>query len=195
MTHTISRAPDPRRPDITVTKRDFSTIEHLLSSHATDWSWRAVEFLVRELMRATVVDEKAIPADTVTMGSRVEYREKGRSSSQAVTLAYPGERDLPEGAVSILTPIGAALIGLAAGQSICYAGPDGRPVTIKIMKVHRPEPARWVRSEQPPRKMPARARSRNRQGRHAGKAPEHDGAGHGAADRSGPCDQATAGRC
>ena len=128
MTREILRIPDVRRPEITVTKWDLSNLQSLLSIHATHWSWRSVEYLVRELMRATIVDEGSISPDVVTMGSRVEYREESRNSSEVVTLSYPWDREFVGDAISVLTPIGAALLGLAAGQSICYAGPDGRPV-------------------------------------------------------------------
>ena len=57
MTREILRVPDTRRPEITVTKCDLDNLECLLSIHATHWSWRSVEYLVRELMRATIVDE------------------------------------------------------------------------------------------------------------------------------------------
>lgn len=156
MTHAMSRPVDTRRPEIKVTKWDLGNIECLLSIHATQWTWRSVEFLVRELMRATIVEESMIPADIVTMGSRVEYREEGRNSSQVVTLAYPGERELFDDAISVLTPIGAALLGLAAGQSICFAGSNDRPITIKIMRViYQPEAEHRTRSPAvPPR--PAR---------------------------------------
>lgn len=163
MTSANLRIPDPRRPEITVTKRDIGNIESLLSSHATHWSWRSVEYLIRELMRATIVDDGAIPADVVTMGSRVEYREEGQDSSQIVTLSYPGERELLDDAISVLTPIGAALLGLAAGQSICYAGSDGNPVTITIMKVvNQPEAKGWTHLKPAPRSMSGRAGSASR---------------------------------
>ena len=146
MTHAILRPVDPRRPEIQVTKWDLSNIESLLSIHATHWNWRSVEYLVRELMRATIVEESTLPDDLVTMGSRVEYREVGRDSSEIVTLAFPGEREIYDDAISVLTPIGAALIGLKAGQSICFAGPDGRPVTIEVVRViHQPEADRRSR--------------------------------------------------
>jgi regulator of nucleoside diphosphate kinase len=135
MTRTNLRIPDPRRPEITVTKRDLDNLERLFSTHATHWGWRSVEYLIRELMRATIVDESSIPADVVTMGSRVEYRKEGEDSSQIVTLSYPGEQEFLDDAISVLTPTGAALLGLAAGQSICYAGADGNPVTITIIRV------------------------------------------------------------
>lgn len=145
-THTVLPPPDPRRPAICVTKSDFNNIRSVLSIHGTHRNSRAVEYLVRELMRATIVDERTIPADVVTMGSRVEFRKEGRSSNQVVTLCYPEEREIFDDGISILTPIGAALIGLRAGQSICYAGRDGRPVTIKIIRVaHQPEASHRTR--------------------------------------------------
>lgn len=152
MTHAILRVPDTRRPDITVTKSDLGNLECLLSIHATHWNWRSVEFLVRELMRATIVDEESVPADVVTMGSRVEYREEGRNSTQVATLSYPGEREFLDDAISVLTPVGAALLGLAAGQSICYAGPDGRPVTMTVIRVvSQPEANSRIRLKSRPR--------------------------------------------
>ena len=140
MTRQISPFSDPQRPDITVTKADLSSLQCLLSIHATHWSWRSVEFLVRELMRASIVEESMIPPDVITMGSRVEYREEGRDSTRVITLSYPGDREFIDDAISVLTPIGAALIGLAEGQSIRYAGPDSRPITITVIRVvYQPE--------------------------------------------------------
>lgn len=162
MTHAIARPVDTRRPDIHVTRWDLGNIESLLSIHAARWNWRSVEYLVRELMRATIIEESeesTLPADLVTMGSRVEYCEQGRDSSEIVTLAYPGEREIYDDAISVLTPIGAALLGLRAGQSICFAGPDGRPVTITVMRViDQPEAnqrARHRRAARPNRRPAA----------------------------------------
>ena len=163
MTRAISRPSDLRWPEIMVTKWDLGRLECLLSIHASHWSWRSVEYLVRELMRATIVDEDAIPANVVTMGSRVEYREQGRSASQVVTLAYPGEREFLDDAISVLTPVGAALLGLADGQSICYAGPDGGPITITVIRVvYQPEANYRMRLKPAPRLRRALATSQDR---------------------------------
>jgi regulator of nucleoside diphosphate kinase len=149
--------PDPRRPEIEVTKQDLGNLESMLSSHSTQWTWRTVEYLVRELMRATVVDEGSISSKTVTMGSRVKYREAGQATSYVVTLSYPSERELFRDAISVLTPIGAALIGLSEGQSICYIGPDGRPVTIEVIEVlYQPETDSHMRFKPRPRRNSAR---------------------------------------
>ena len=68
-------------------------LESLLANNAGQWNWRSVEYLVRELMRATIVDEGWIPADVVTMGTRVEYREAGKDSPQVLeTVAGRGRR-------------------------------------------------------------------------------------------------------
>jgi regulator of nucleoside diphosphate kinase len=123
------------QPDIKVTKWDLGRLQHLLSFHATTWSWRAVEFLVRELMRAHVVDEMDIPGDIVTMRSRVMYREDDSEIDQVVTLTYPSDRDFYHDALSVLTPVGAALIGLSEGQAITYPGPDGRPKRVKVIRI------------------------------------------------------------
>lgn len=157
MTPQISPFSDPRQPDVTVTRSDLSSLQCLLSIHATNWSWRSVEFLVRELMRASIVEESLIPPDVVTMGSRVEYHEEGRDSTRVVTLSYPGDREFIDDAISVLTPIGAALIGLAEGRSIRYAGPDGRPVTITVIRVlYQPEANSRMHLKQMPRPTSAR---------------------------------------
>jgi regulator of nucleoside diphosphate kinase len=160
MTHTILRAPDTRRPEIIVSKWDLGNLESLLTAHAERWNWRSVEYLVRELMRATIVEEDAIPDNVVTMGSRVEYREPGRGASAVVTISYPGEREFFDDAISVLTPIGAALLGLSEGQSICYAGPDGCPVTIQVIKVmHQPEASHRMQTKPASRSRAARPRA------------------------------------
>lgn len=123
------------QPDIKVTKWDLGILQHQLGIHATAWSWKAVEFLVRELMRAHIVDEKDIPDNIVTMRSRVAFRVNDSEVDQVATLAYPGERDFYDDALSVLTPVGAALIGVSEGQSIVYPAPDGRPASLRVVKI------------------------------------------------------------
>ena len=130
-------------PEITVAKGDLGKLDAVLARHSPIRSWKAVEILVRELLRANIVDEREIPAHVVTMGSRVEFREAENAISTVATLVYPGDAGLYEDAVSVLTPIGAILLGLSEGQSMRYPGPDGKPKTISVMKVlHQPEAAR-----------------------------------------------------
>lgn len=128
---------------ITITKWDLGRLDHLLSQHATTWSWKAVEFLVRELMRAKIVDDDEIGPSVITMRSRVAYSEDDKDFCQIATLAYPGEREFYDDAISVLSPTGAALIGLSEGQSIVYPAPDGSRRTVSVIKVlSQPEAAR-----------------------------------------------------
>jgi regulator of nucleoside diphosphate kinase len=129
------RPVDIRRPDIRVTRRDVAEIERLLARNPGASAWRAVNFLTRELARATIIQDDAIPPNVAGLGSLVEYREDGKDKSRMAVLSLPGDRMIPRNAVSILSPIGTALLGLSAGQSICFAGPDGYPVTVTVIDV------------------------------------------------------------
>jgi regulator of nucleoside diphosphate kinase len=92
------------------------------------------EDLLEQMDRATVVDGDSVPANVVRMGSNVRYRtDDGRE--RRVTLVYSGEADIAEGRISILTPVGTALIGLAEGQSIAWHTPDGRERQLTVLEV------------------------------------------------------------
>ena len=92
------------------------------------------EDLLEQMDRAIVVDGDSIPANVVRMGSVVRYRtDDGRE--RRVTLVYSGAADIAEGKISILTPVGTALIGLAEGQSIAWRTTDGRERELTVLEV------------------------------------------------------------
>ena len=143
-------------PEIQITMDNRQRLNQLLADHAPIRSWRAVEFLIRELRRASVVADEEISGDVVTMRSRVRFQEAGNSAPETVTLVYPGESHLYEDALSILTPLGAALLGLSEGQTISYPRPQGGLRAIRVTEVlEQPEAARrnTVSSMPPRRKM------------------------------------------
>jgi hypothetical protein len=79
----------------------------------------------------------------VTIHSRVAFREDGHGDTTVATLTLPGERGLYQDAMSVLTPTGAALLGLSEGQSITFMAPDGHKKTIAVDKVlYQPQAAR-----------------------------------------------------
>jgi regulator of nucleoside diphosphate kinase len=130
-------------PEIRITRGNRQQLDRLLADHAPIRSWRAVEFLVRELLRATTVDDETVPRDIVTMRSRVSFRDEDRGAIETVTLTYPGESGMYDDAMSVLTPVGAALLGLSQGQSISYPRPGGGVRTITLVKIHyQPEAVR-----------------------------------------------------
>jgi regulator of nucleoside diphosphate kinase len=133
-------------PEIIVTRWDVGRLDHLIRCHAPHRPWRAVEPLVRQLIRARIVEEDEIPATIVTMGSRVEYCDSAGCKNHVGTLVYPDEREFYDDALSVLTPVGAALLGLSEGGSSLYAGSDGRRKTISVVSIlYQPEASRRER--------------------------------------------------
>ncbi len=114
-------------PAITVSRLDVARLEALLATAHGE----VAEGLEEELLRATVVAPEAMPADVVTMNSRIRCREQARGREMSLTLVYR---------VSILAPVGAALLGLSVGQSIDWPAPNGKILKLEILAVeYQPE--------------------------------------------------------
>jgi regulator of nucleoside diphosphate kinase len=129
-------------PSITITAHDLARLD-LLTGLVGRYRTPVKETLARELRRAQIVASHALPAGTVSMHSRVRYRDDEMGAARTATLVYPGEENSEEGRVSILTPIGSALIGLSMGQSIRYEDADGSIKTLCVLEVlPGPEPQR-----------------------------------------------------
>ncbi len=103
--------------------------------------------LLAEMGRAHVVEDSEVPADAVRMHSRVEFEIDGRNQRR-VELVYPGEADISRGKISILTPIGAALIGLTPGQAMMVEGPDGKMHQMRVLSVDAEATERGVPESQ-----------------------------------------------
>src|SRR5687768_4605195 len=81
--------------------------------------------LETELERAEVVDSKNIPADVITMRSKVRLRDLVSGESNTYSLAFPTEADFAEGKISVLAPIGTAILGYKQGDTIEWPVPSG----------------------------------------------------------------------
>jgi len=90
--------------------------------------------LLVEIERARVVPEGEMPAEVVRMNSTVAYRPDN-GAERAVTLVYPADANISEGKISVMTPIGTALIGLAEGQSITWIARDGKKHALTVLSV------------------------------------------------------------
>lgn len=119
-------------PAVKLTRDDFEKLERL-ASLAGDTP--VTRYLERELDRAEVVTQPL--GGVVRLGSRVRFR-LGEDDATEVVLVMPNEANVDSARVSVLTPVGAALIGLAEGSSIAYATPGGRERELKIVKVEAP---------------------------------------------------------
>ena len=97
------------------------------------------KMLLDEIDRAEVHSPDALPAGVVTIGSEVEVLDAHTGGTRQLRLVLPNEADVDAGRVSILTPIGAGLIGLRKGQSIEWPYRTGETRMLTILKVTRPE--------------------------------------------------------
>lgn len=93
------------------------------------------ELLLREIERARIVPDNRLPADVVGMGSLVRFKDETSGAERTVRLVYPHEADIEAGKVSILTLVGAGLIGLKQGQSIRWEDRDGHPKILQVVAV------------------------------------------------------------
>ena len=90
--------------------------------------------LLDELERAQIVDESQVPADVVRMGSTVTFKSDD-GHVRTLKLVYPADESLDQHRISVMTPVGAALIGLGTGQSISWTARDGKHHRLTVTKV------------------------------------------------------------
>ena len=99
---------------------------------------RLAALLMEEVYRAEIVAPGALPDETARLGSTVEFLNESTGRAHHVRLVLPGEADIAEGAISVLTYAGAGLIGLSAGQSILWPDCNGAERTIRVTRVTAP---------------------------------------------------------
>ncbi|MCB8821236.1 nucleoside diphosphate kinase regulator [Microvirga rosea] len=122
------------KPSITLTAADYEKLSVLANAAANTLPDMAAE-LGEELDRAHVLPRGRYPADTVCMGCEVDFRDDKTGRVQTVTLVFPQEADISKGWISVLTPIGTALIGLPVGQSIDWTTRTGELKRLTVLQV------------------------------------------------------------
>jgi regulator of nucleoside diphosphate kinase len=128
-------------PSIIISANDAQRLQNLLDSAAGEASVVAAA-LEAELERAEIREPASMPPDVVTMNSRVLCIEEGSGAEHVIRLVYPADADVSAGDVSVLAPVGAALLGLSAGQSIEWPVPGGRTTRIRVSRLlFQPESA------------------------------------------------------
>jgi regulator of nucleoside diphosphate kinase len=105
-----------RNDELVIADQDYARLSALESTGV----------LADELSRATVIPVERVPADVVRMHSLVTYVVEALGERRQVQLVFPDESDPASGKISVLAPVGAALLGLRAGQSIDWPFPDGQ---------------------------------------------------------------------
>jgi len=143
----MSTAPQPGRlPTITLTSsfhERLSDLAFAAGSRLPD----VAEYLERELDRARVVSDDALPPSVVTIGSHVTFVDCDTAQQHSVTLVWPMEEDASRHRLSVMTPVGAALIGLRAGQSIGWKNRVGTWRRLRVEAVSRVDGKEVSRSQ------------------------------------------------
>ena len=122
------------KPKLTISSRDAERLEALLAS-SPNRAFPGRDDLEAELARADIVPPDEIPANVVTMNSRVRFRMESSQEAFYLTLVYPQEVDAKGGTISILAPVGSALLGLSAGDEIEWPKPGGGTLRVCIEEV------------------------------------------------------------
>ena len=95
------------------------------------------EYLREELDRAHVLPAEKLRPDIVSLGSQVKFRDEQTGKIQEIILVYPLDADIARRRVSVLTPVGAALLGLSVNQTISFRTRTGERRELTVLKVTR----------------------------------------------------------
>ncbi|MEJ5259695.1 MAG: nucleoside diphosphate kinase regulator [Anaerohalosphaeraceae bacterium] len=127
---------------IYITQFDQKRLEELLDVARMFGGGREdLQALEGELRRARIVSPQEVPPDVVTMNSKVLLRDIDTSETMIYTLVFPKDADIDNGAVSVLAPVGTAILGYREGDEIQWRVPSGLR-RLRIEKVlYQPEAA------------------------------------------------------
>jgi regulator of nucleoside diphosphate kinase len=120
-----------QRPAVIVTDQDHQRLTNLINS----FRGFTPELLADELARAHVVSQHSVPPDVVTMHSVVSFRDEETGVEREMALVYPNNANISEGRLSVLAPMGTALLGLTVGQTIEWPVPEGKTRSIRVLAV------------------------------------------------------------
>jgi len=123
--------------NIYLTQADYQALHELISSGSGSPDGKYLGILEQELRRAVVVSEQELPGDVVTINSEVRLKNLNTGKTAKYRLVMPEKADADKGKISVLAPIGTALVGEKKGEVIEWEVPSGR-VKIVIEAISRP---------------------------------------------------------
>ena len=126
-----------QKPEISISTSDHARLT-MLADAIAERDAALADDLFGELERARIVADDLISEAIARMGSRISFKDD-RGVERTVTLVFPNDADIAEGKLSILTPVGTALIGLSAGQSILWTARDGQRHELTVLDVNMSE--------------------------------------------------------
>ncbi|OYW82679.1 MAG: hypothetical protein B7X53_04085 [Hyphomonas sp. 34-62-18] len=122
------------RPSVYVTEDELERLSDL--AYAVQGREPAATTLIEELSRARITPIEDVPLDVVRMHDRVRFNYDGALYDD-FSLVYPNEANIAAKRISILSQVGAMLIGLRAGDSMSWRGADGRDHSLEVLSVTR----------------------------------------------------------
>ncbi|QUX93756.1 nucleoside diphosphate kinase regulator [Marinomonas sp. A3A] len=130
-----------QRPQITISSLDAERLEKILDSLSYS-QFPNKDDLQEEINRADIVEPREMPNNIVTMNSTVTFKVLSSGKAFSKTLVYPKDANGAEDTVSVLAPVGSALLGLKEGDQIDWPKPNGDMLSVTIVKVdYQPERA------------------------------------------------------
>src|SRR5688572_10036837 len=125
--------------ELLVSARDAEALAPIVGDRrrADRFEADAADALAEVLMDARMVPYDRLPADRVAINSRVTYREEPRGEPRTVILVHPSDANASEGRISVLSPVGRALLGRNPAAVASIGVPGGRAVTIRVLEVER----------------------------------------------------------
>jgi len=127
-------------PPLLLSRLDSERIDALLEQPIAQGI--DTEALEAELARAEVVEPGQMPGDVITMNSTARFRDEDTGDERELTLVYPKDADGSPDKVSILAPVGSALLGLRIGATIEWPVPGGRTIRLRVLSIqYQPEAA------------------------------------------------------
>ncbi|MEJ2763509.1 nucleoside diphosphate kinase regulator [Photobacterium sp. MCCC 1A19761] len=128
-----------KQPRIIISSLDAERLDNLLET-LPDVAFPGKSALEAELDRAEIVAPQDIPSTVVTMNSTVRFAVESSEKTFCLTLVYPNETEGKADRISILAPVGSALLGLSVGDAIEWPKPGGGILHVQIEEiVYQPE--------------------------------------------------------
>lgn len=121
------------RPKVRVTEADFEKLAAI--GRASRSPMPGASLLLEELERFSIVSDADRGKKFVRLGSQVTYRDLVLQRERTVRVGLPGEANVDENRISVLAPVGAALMGLSVGDVFRWTGPDDKPREIEVLKI------------------------------------------------------------
>ena len=122
-----------RKPRILITSQDLELLESMVGP--STFRTAAIELLEEELSRAAVVNDDVSARSFCRIGSWVTYEDLGSGQIRNIKIVLPGEADIDKRRVSVLSAVGAALLGLAPDAEFGWTDDNGRPHRLKVLSV------------------------------------------------------------